>query len=357
MALPWSSSIDVSYVGQRAFNRQASRVNINAVDFGAAYLPENQDPTRTPSATPGATALTTNLLRPFRGFGNIQEHRTIFYEEYHSIQTSFNRRFSGGLSFGANYTWSISHVGNNGLQLRLQHAPDGTISVRDDQAAYEELNKTMGALRPHVFKGNMVWDLPDVNGDTGAMRAVAALANDWQLSGILTAGSGNSYDIGYSYQNNGSSVNLTGSPSYNARIVYLGDPGSGCASDQYRQFNTASVTGPSYGSVGLESGRSQLRGCADRRIDLSLSRNIRLGGGRNVQLRVDAFNAFNIVNYTNREDEVEFVSPTNLTVRNSQTLADGSLDPDRLTPRTAGFGAVTNAASMRTIRLTARFSF
>jgi hypothetical protein len=116
MALPWSSSIDVSYVGQRAFNRQASRVNINAVDFGAAYLPENQDPTRTPSATPGATALTTNLLRPFRGFGNIQEHRTIFYEEYHSIQTSFNRRFTGGVQFGVNHTYTISEAGNAGLQ-------------------------------------------------------------------------------------------------------------------------------------------------------------------------------------------------------------------------------------------------
>src|SRR5690606_27633016 len=47
MTLPWASSLDVSYVGQRAYNRQASRVNLNAVDLGAAYLAENQDPTRT----------------------------------------------------------------------------------------------------------------------------------------------------------------------------------------------------------------------------------------------------------------------------------------------------------------------
>jgi hypothetical protein len=123
------------------------------------------------------------------------------------------------------------------------------------------------------------------------------------------------------------------------------------------QFDPNSVTGPSYGSVGLESGRSTLRGCADRTVDLSLSRSIRLGGGRAVQVRMDAFNAFNIVNYSNRQSTIQFVSPTNLTVRNSQTLADGSIDPDRLTPRTAGFGAVTSADAMRTIRLTARFSF
>ena len=51
MALPWSSSLDVSYVGNRGYNRMGSlqggkRTNLNAVDLGAAYLPENQDPTQ-----------------------------------------------------------------------------------------------------------------------------------------------------------------------------------------------------------------------------------------------------------------------------------------------------------------------
>ena len=194
MSLPWASSLDVSYVGQRAFNRHASRVNLNAVDLGTAYLAEYQDLTRTPSATPGATALTTNLLRPFRGLGTIQEQKTVFWEEYHSIQTSFNRRFRGGMSFGANYTYSLSHTGNSGLTQRLQHAADGTISIRADQAEYERLNETMPDYRPHVFKGNVVWDLPDLAGDSGARRAVGYIVNDWQLSGILTAGSGTTYN-------------------------------------------------------------------------------------------------------------------------------------------------------------------
>ena len=56
MALPWSSTLDVAYVGQHGFNLLQS-VNINAVDFGAAYLPENQDPTLAASASvPGVTA-------------------------------------------------------------------------------------------------------------------------------------------------------------------------------------------------------------------------------------------------------------------------------------------------------------
>jgi hypothetical protein len=201
--------------------------------------------------------------------------------------------------------------------------------------------------------------LPDYEpeGGGGAARVVAAIVNDWQLSGILTAGSTGRYDITYSYQNNGNNVNLTGSPDYGPRIVYVGDPGSGCSDDQYRQFNVAAVTGPSYGSVGLESGRNVLASCPDHTVDLSIARTIRLGGGRALQVRVDAFNAFNAVVFNNRQAQIQFVSPTDLTIRNSQTLPDGSLDPNRLTPRTAGFGAATSAQPMRTVQLTARFSF
>ena len=49
-------------------------------------------------------------------------------------------------------------------------------------------------------------------------------------------------------------MNLTGSPNYLARIVLNGDPGSGCSSNQYKQFNTAAFSGPTYHSIGAESG-------------------------------------------------------------------------------------------------------
>src|SRR5262249_32331787 len=65
MALPWATTFDVSYVGNRGVNRLGAfqggtTVNLNAADFGAAYLPRNQDPTLAGSSTvPGATAYTT----------------------------------------------------------------------------------------------------------------------------------------------------------------------------------------------------------------------------------------------------------------------------------------------------------
>ena len=357
MALPWASALDVSYVGNHGFNRLGglqggTTVNQNAVDIGAAYLTANQDTTQT-STVPGANTI-DNLLRPYHGYGNINQNTTEFWDTYHSIQTSLNRRFRDGFAFGVNYTYSISWKGNTGLQKRLVHAPDGTISVRADQAEYEKKNEDLARI-PHVLKANAVWDLPNV--PTGFGRVGAALLNDWQISGVLSAQSGNPYDLTYSYQNNGSNKNLTGSPDYGARIVYVGDPGSGCSANQYAQFNRASVTGPTFNSVGLESSRNLLTNCADKTVDLAVVRNIKVGGARQLQFRLDVFNAFNAVVINARQTQIQYNSPTDLTIRNSQFLADGSVDPARLKPNNAGFGAATGAQNMRNMQVQIRFQF
>jgi hypothetical protein len=380
MALPWSTALDVSYVGNHGFNRLRAfqggangAVDLNAVDIGAAYLAKNQDPTLGPSSVPGASAYTTNLLRAFRGLASINEQETRFWDEYHSIQMSLNRRFRNGLAFGTNYTLGLSLKGNTGLQLRLQHAADGTISLRSDQAAYEQLNENL-ALQRHVIKSYAVWDIPNAPARFGALGKY--LLNDWQLSGVLTAGSAyqpgavqanNSaqannqtngrYDLTYTYQNNGTNTNLTGSPDYAAKVAYIGDPGSGCSSNQYAQFSTAAVAGPTYGSTGLESGRNILGGCPDHTIDMALAKQFRFGGNRSLQFRFQVFNVFNAVIINDRNRNVIYRSPTDQTVVNSQYLPDGSLDPTRLTPRTAGFGAATGAQPLRNMQLQMRFGF
>jgi hypothetical protein len=365
VTLPWASALDVSYVGQRGFNLIRSQEatptgtnaqDLNAVDFGAAYLPQNQDPTQAASSVPGATALTTDLLRSYRGLGAINMMWGRTWNEYHSLQASFNRRFRNGLQFGLNYTLGLSYTGNTITPLRLQHAADGSFSIRADQADADKLLENTGNRR-HVVKGSFVWDLPDIERDGGASSAVGLLANDWQLSGVLTAGSGASYDVSYSYQTAGSNVNLTGSPSYAARVLMTGDPGAGCSSNQYGQFNTAAFSGPSYGSLGLESGRNYLNGCPDKTADLAIARNFRFGGARTAQFRVDLFNAFNTVIYSNRVSQLQLTNPTAKTLRNNQYNADGSLNQSRLTPKTAGFGAVTAAQGMRSVQIQLRFQF
>src|SRR5207247_1932517 len=97
--------------------------------------------------------------------------------------------------------------GNTGLNRRLTHAPDGTISLRSDEQAYEDLLSTLDR-RPHFLKFNGVWLSPGISGQGTILRE---LTRDWQLAGVLTATSGPAYDLGYSYSSAGSNVNITGS--------------------------------------------------------------------------------------------------------------------------------------------------
>jgi hypothetical protein len=378
--LPWASVVDVSYVGNHGYNRLGgfqggNTVNLNAIDFGAAYLPQNQDLTKGTTTIPGQNALLANIIRPYRGLSAISQNTTEFEDMYHSIQSNFNRRFRNGFSFGVNYVLSLSFTGNTGLQKRLQHAPDGSVTTRADQADYENLNNQLN-LQRHLVKANWVWDLPDYKTSNAAGRALGYLINDWQVSGIFTGGSGNRYDLAYSYNTGGSSQNLTGSPDYGARVILAGDPGKGCSSDRFTQFTTTAVAGPTYNSVGLESGRNYMIGCPDHTMDFAIARNIRLGGGRQIQLRLDAYNLFNTSIITGRNNSVNFNSPTDLTIRNPQyvvnpgdtTLAPGAtgtvLANGRDLPRNAGFGAANawstnqiNNNYTRFIQVTIRVQF
>jgi hypothetical protein len=211
-------------------------------------------------------------------------------------------------------------------------------------------------LQRHIFKANFIWDLPNWE-TTGSRRVAAALVNDWQLSGIFTGGSGARYDITYLYQNNGANVNLTGSPDYAARVLINSDPGSGCTDDRFSQFKTAAFAGPVPGSLGLESGRNYMIGCPDKTTDLAIARLFKLGGARTAQVRIEMYNAFNVVVINNRQTQLQLVSPSNQTVRNPQFLADGTVDPTRLKTTSAGFGAATGAQALRTIQAQLRFSF
>ena len=68
------------------------------------------------------------------------------------------------------------------------------------------------------------------------------------------------------------------------------------------------------------------------------------------------FNAFNTVQYTGIQSQLQLVSPTNQTIRNPQFVND-QLDQNRLKPEDAGFGAVTGAAPLRSVQLQVRFQF
>jgi hypothetical protein len=385
VAMPWQSVIDVSLVGQHAYNVYSglssgagTGIDLNAPDIGAAFLAKNQDPTLGTSAVPGAAALSGDLLRPLRGLGPIFLNEQNRWNDSELVQTSYTKRFTRGFSAQLNYTYGIRYVGTTGsnvdgsntIQHRLVHNADGTYSTSPDQGAYEDLMGSNLGLKRHLIKANFVWSLPTMKSpDSGTMKVVAAVANDWQLSGVFSGGSGARYTPTFSYQNNGASVNLTGTPSYPARIVILGDTGTGCSSNQYAQFTTAAFTGPQTNSKGLESGQNYLGGCADHTLDLAIQRTFRIVGAHRFLVRLDVFNALNAVVWNARQTQLQLRSPTDLTVRNPQYVVNGSdttlapganptvLNSSRLLTTSAGFGAVTGAQAMRSLQLNIRYSF
>jgi hypothetical protein len=190
------------------------------------------------------------------------------------------------------------------------------------------------------------------------MRVVSHIVNDWQLSGVFSADTGATYDVGFNYSSGGGNINLTGSPDYAARAVIIGDGGGGCSSDPLRQFNTSAFQGPPIGSVGLDSAAGHLRACGDKTLDLAIARTIRLGGSRTLQLRLDVFNAFNAARVTGRNATMQLASPdAPATITNLPFDANGDVIPSRAVPEGAGFGVANGYQEPRSLQLQVRFAF
>ncbi len=356
-SLPGGMVVDVSYVGDHAYNQLGatqggSQQLLNQVPLGTAYLSQYQDPTLGTPTVQGASAYTTNLLRPFAGLSTIGQNTTAFHNTYHSMQVSLTRRFSHGFSFGANYTYGISLTGNTGLVQRYTYTGN-TIALRSDEAAFEALNNTLDR-RPHFVKVNTTWAVPGIKGNAFLHQ----ITGDWQISGILTSASGTAYGLGYTYQSNGANVNITGSPDFAGAMVLPSNLGSGCGS-QFTQFNTAGVAGPTYGSVQMESGRNYLRGCFSNIVDTAAVRKFhfwKFRESKTFEFRADVFNTLNAAVINARSTSATFNNPTSMTLQNSQ-FTNGSISSGRSQPQNAGFGAATGAANMRNIQLEVRIGF
>jgi hypothetical protein len=363
--LPFAMAADVSYVGNHGYNRFGAlqggdTQNWNQVPLGTAYLPQYQDPTLGAPAYPGASAYTTNLLRPYVGLGTIGQNTSSFHDTYHSIQVTVNRRFSHGLSFAAAYTYGISLTGNTGLLLHYVYGASGTTpTLWSGQAAYEALNNTLDR-RPHFLKFNSTWEAPGVNTMGGFVHQ---MTKDWQLSGILTAASGTAYTLGYSYNTAGSPVNITGSPDFSGMVNLGSGVGTGCTGNPFAAFNASAVTGPTYGSTGMESARLRMRACPTENVDTSVVRRFRFWKfqeSRRFEFRADIFNTLNAVQFNSGGDfstTATFNNPTSMTLQNAEFSSSGAINSGRQLPKNAGFGAATAAAAMRSIQLEVRFGF
>ena len=287
MLLPWSASLDVSWAGIYNYNTVEYGtvgtptgqlpMDMNAPDLGTSYLAKNQDPTLGTSTVPGATSLTTNLLRPYRGLGSITASWPYAYNRYDSIQYHVQPAIPEWRNIGGNYTLGLRNVGNMFSPPHFEHQPDGTLKFASVQDKLDSILHDNGTRR-HVLKIFGVYQAPNLH--VGG-KVLSALASAWQVSGSFQAGTGPAYDATYTYNSAGPNVNITGSPSYAGRIKVVGDPGSGCSGNQYKEFNTAAFSDRATTASATSRGRTSCAGVSTiRRIcrSAAISRSGRSGG-------------------------------------------------------------------------------
>ncbi|MCC6345134.1 MAG: TonB-dependent receptor [Bryobacterales bacterium] len=226
---------------------------------------------------------------------------------YHALQAQAKRRFSKGLLFVANYSWS--HTITDGLDTNAGPFPQNFLR-RDLERANSPNDLT------HQMTTAFVYDIPFPN--TTPLHRVFG---GWQTNGILTLESGLPFTVAAL----GDRAN-TGSTQ---RADRLGD-GRLQRGQQTpeRWFDTSAFTNPALYTYGT-SARFILRKAGTKVLDFGLSRNIRFAERNNIQLRGEFFSFFNTP---------QFGFPS-------------------ATVGTVNFGRVTSASGNRVIQFALKYSF
>lgn len=342
--LPMQMDLDLSYVGSVSRHLIVNR-NLNAIPYGATFLPRNEDPTKkkqNPNATLGSNAYDRNFLRPMPGYGDIRDHEFSGTSNYNSLQASVKRRFAKGLFLGVAYTWSkcLTVASGDGDYIRI----DGLTRL----ANYGRCNYD---VRNNLVI-NYVYGLPNVAPRFEFLNhaVTRALLNDWQISGVTIFRSGPPYGVGYSIPGVGS-PQLTGSYTEGARVKLVGNPLLGTSDSPYARINPAAFAPPDVGSIGMDSPVNYLTKPGTNNWDMSLQKNVSLNERFKLQIRVDAFNAFNHPQFTGVHSTINFSGivspkPTNLPFDENGNLVDRN-----------GFGTISGVRNPRTLQLVTRVVF
>jgi hypothetical protein len=281
-----------------------------------------------PCQNPGAAFTSTansailDQIRPYRGYRSIAIITPQFNSNYHSLQVSAQRRFTGSSQIGLAYTWSKNLTDN---QTDRSTAPQNSYNNHGDYG-----RATLD--RRHVLTISYIYELPFYRGQHDF---AGKLLGGWQVSGLAL------YRTGIPFTPTTSSFDPAGLGFVPALVAggrpnVLCDPNTNAPHTIQQYFNTAcfsanpTVTTTGVSNVIGNAGRGTIDGPTTTRFDFTLSKNIRLGESMKLQLRAEAFN---ILNHTN----FQTFASTNVT---------SSL-----------FGQVSVVRDPRTIQLGAKFIF
>jgi hypothetical protein len=256
--------VEIGYVGSKGTNL------ISARDINQA----------TPSASP-------IVIRPNPRFDDVNVIESRASSNYHALQTRFQQRFARGLSALAAYTFSKSIDDASGFFSTAGDAnfPQDSRNVRLERA------RSSFDVRQRLSLA-YTYDLP-LSPKAGLARILLA---GWQTNGIWTFQSGRPFTVALldTIDNSGSGRSSLGfgagdRPNY-LRNATLSNP------TPNRWFDTTAFAISTPGTFG-NAGRNILTGPALQTINASLLKNFPLSETKSLQLRAEAFNLLNHVNY------------------------------------------------------------
>lgn len=234
---------------------------------------------------PAATAANVNARRPYQPgtLGAARVLESIFASDYHGLQLGAERR---GSRFSSKAYYSFGKALED-----VDYQGGGLPAVQNSNKIELERART-SADRTHSFVFSGVWRLDYFNASAPVTRA---LLNDWTVSAIITLQTGTPLTI-----TSGLDRNLDGLTTDRADLVGDPDLDGGRPREQLIEewFNIAAFAQPAVGNDG-SAGRSIVDGPGYRNVDLGAFRDLRLAGRTTVQIRVEATNVLNIVNFNN----------------------------------------------------------
>ncbi len=241
------------------------------------------------------------LFVPYPQFGTLRVLDTNQRSRYDGVQFILKRRMSNGVGYQGSYTWSVSKdngsfdptftvVGGSTAQSGSSNAFD--INDRDLNYAWSDFD------RRHVFNLQYVWELPFGKGrrfGSDLSRAADFLVGGWQLAGLVNYSSGRPFTVysgRFTFSNTITTpANCGGCPRSLGTVTEENGTSYLFDASQRAMFST-----PAPGEFS-DTGRNYFIGAPDFRADMSLSKKFIFTESMNFEVRIDAKNVFNAVNY------------------------------------------------------------
>jgi hypothetical protein len=275
--------LNVAYAGNLGRHLYWQR-DLNAIPAGGNFLRSNEDPTNPGRPLPPA------FLRPRVGHNNITSLEAASSSNYHSLQTTANRRFQKGLQFGLAWTWSKAMTFNDNDRESVSPLVPPRV-WNYGPASFD---------RTHIVKINWQWDVPAFAVSHPVARRVV---NGWQLSGITSFVSGQPLGVGLATV---VATDITGTPSQGARPVVTGNPVLPKSERTFdRNFRTDVFAMPAIGTFG-NAAATVIRGPGINNWDIAVFKNVPVREQVRFQFRCEMYNAFNHTQFAGLDTTARF---------------------------------------------------